>query len=343
MPTAYEPRAYWEDLLGEHYSASGVAYPGLARSLNEAMYRTLRASTAAALDAANLTAPRRVLDVGSGTGIWIDFWRGRGVQELVGVDLTQVAVENLRRRHPGVRFEQADAADALPDGGFDAISAMSVLLHITDDERFRRAVANLAAALNPGGALVLIEPVVVHNWWGPSFDDPAANSRARPLAEWQDALNAHGLRIATLRPATCLLANVVDTRRPRTFRLLQRYWELLALAVGPRERAGAAAGAALYALDRVAVRAARSGPSAKVLIARRDADSRIASAVASAAIPSSPPTGAGPPERTARTNASHCRRSGSRRMIAKRIMSPSPGPRISASTSHSVVSCAGCS
>jgi SAM-dependent methyltransferase len=270
MTTAYEPQAYWDELLGDEYSSRAVAYPGLARSFNDTMYRRLVASVDAALDRAGVGAPRRVLDVGSGTGVWVDFWRRRGAGEIVGLDLTQAAVDGLRRRYPDLRFERADVGDeALPDvGTFDAVSAMSVLLHITDGERFRRAVANLGAALSPGGVLVAIEPVVVHRWWGPPFDE-ASNSRARPLGEWTDALDAAGLRLEVLTPATCLLANPVDTRRQGTFRLLRRYWWAVMMGVGPRERVGAAAGRALYALDSLALRLARTGPSAKVMVARR--------------------------------------------------------------------------
>jgi hypothetical protein len=45
---------------------------------------------------------------------------------------------------------------------------MSVLLHIVDDSRWRRALRNVATVLAPGGHLVVIDPVVVHGWWGHS-------------------------------------------------------------------------------------------------------------------------------------------------------------------------------
>ncbi|MCD6727437.1 MAG: class I SAM-dependent methyltransferase [Solirubrobacteraceae bacterium] len=271
MNATYEARAYWESLLGGKYSLRGVGYQGLSASFNRLFYRSVAVAAAAALDRAGVGAPRRVLDVGSGTGYWIDFWQRRGAGEIIGLDLTRAAVEGLRERLPGIRFEQADVgAERLPGGlgELDAISAMSVLLHITDEERFRRAVANLGAALAPGGVLLLTEPVVVHRWWGRPFDE-SSNSKARPLGEWTDALAAAGLRLESLTPATCLLANTIDTRRPGTYRLAFRYWEALNMGVGPRERLGAVVGSTLYALDRVAMRLARTGPSTKIVVARR--------------------------------------------------------------------------
>src|SRR4051794_2872791 len=153
------------------------------------MYRALEHATQRLLHDHGLDhAAGRVLDVGSGSGIWIEFWRRLGAREIVGLDLTEVAVDALRGWYPDARFEQADAGgDALPvDGPFDIVSAMSVLLHITDDQRFRRAFANLADSLRPGGHLLLIDAVLVHRWHGEPWG-PEATSKARPLAEYRAA------------------------------------------------------------------------------------------------------------------------------------------------------------
>jgi SAM-dependent methyltransferase len=269
--TTYEPGAYWEELLAGAFNESGVGYPQLGRAMNLAMYRATRRSVSHALAASGLDGPpRRVLDVGSGTGYWIDFWRRHGAERITGVDLTATSVERLRRRWPQHEFLQLDIGE--PDlelpGGQDVISAMSVLLHIVDEARFRKALATLARALRPNGTLLLVEPVVVHAWWGPPFG-ANANSRARPLAEYRSALELAGLELQLLRPATALFANVVDTRSPVTFRLLWTYWDLLTRAVGRRERLGEAVAKVLEPVDRLAVQAMPTGPSAKVLLARR--------------------------------------------------------------------------
>jgi SAM-dependent methyltransferase len=269
--TRYEASAYWEELLEDEFNESGVAYPQLARSINQAMYRTIGRSVARALKTTEASAPPgRVLDVGSGTGVWIDFWRRHGAAQITGVDLTATSVERLRHRWPEHEFLKADIgeADAALPMDHDIVSAMSVLLHIVDDARFRQAFVNLAAALRLNGTLVLVEPVVVHRWWGPPFGEDA-NSKARPLADYRAALEAAGLELQSIRPATVLLANVVDTRSAATFRLLHGYWDLVMRGVGPRERLGTMIAAVLGPADLLAARVARTGPSAKVLVARR--------------------------------------------------------------------------
>jgi SAM-dependent methyltransferase len=270
----YTPQDYWDSLLGERLDERGVGYPGLALALNRAMYDAERDQLDRLLGDHGVVVDRssRVLDVGAGTGIWIDFWERRGAGAITGVDLTEAAVAGLRRRFPGHTFARLDVADAAGalDGPFDVISAMSVLLHITDDERWGAALGAIAGLLAPGGHAVLIEPVVVHRWWGPPFG-PQANSKARPLAQWRDACATAGLELVDLRPATVLLANVVDTRSRAAFRALSWYWTALGMGIGPRERPGAVAATVLSALDRPLRRRLPGGPTAKLLLLRRRA------------------------------------------------------------------------
>src|SRR5262245_1706679 len=78
--------------------------------------------------------PARVLDVGAGTGFYVDRWLARKAS-VTGVDLTEVSVRNLRERFPAARFIQADIGAPLGPpladeiGTFDVVSAFDVLFH----------------------------------------------------------------------------------------------------------------------------------------------------------------------------------------------------------------------
>lgn len=270
MSSDYDPRRYWDAIHSSSEDESAVGYTNLARSLNRARYDVERRNVARALHAAGVRNPRRVLDVGSGTGIWIDFWSRRGAEQIVGVDLAEAAVRRLRVKYPQHEFLQLDIGDgdaSLP-AEMDAVSAMSVLLHITDEARFERALETLLGCVGPNGVLTLTEPVVVHRWWGEPFG-ARSNSRARPLASYTRVLDRAGFEIVELRPVSCLLTNVIDTRSPRTFHLLERYWELLSRVVGRRERVGSVVGGLLRPLDLLATELVSAGPSSKVIVARR--------------------------------------------------------------------------
>jgi SAM-dependent methyltransferase len=265
---SYDAARYWEDTLGAHYSTRGVGYPELPEAFNRFIYRALASSAARLLDDHRVSAGE-VIDVGFGTGEWLEFWRERGAARVDGIDLTETAVERGRRRYPDLELFRGDVSDeALPtDRRYDAVSAMNVLLHVTDDDRCRRALANLRALLRPGGHLLAAEPVVVHAF-SPRPGPADATSVARPLAWWRSALAEAGLAPIAIRPATCLLGNPVDAPNELLYRALLRSWFGVGRLVGESEVRARAVGAPLYLADRMLSSALRYGVSGKLLLAK---------------------------------------------------------------------------
>ena len=104
-----------------------------------------------ALDAAGVTGPIDVIDLGCGTGLMAKELRGRA-RSIVGVDLSSKMVEMARRSGLYDRVEQADAATALRahPAAFDLVVAADVLLYVGE---LNELVAAAAHALRPGGWL----------------------------------------------------------------------------------------------------------------------------------------------------------------------------------------------
>jgi SAM-dependent methyltransferase len=266
----YEPRRYWEDTLAAGFDESGVAHPTLPLSFNRMLYRSLRASTASILRA-NRVDPQEVLDVGVGTGIWLDFWSERHVRRLAGVDLTEIAVNRARARYPEVELAQVDiGSESIPFTPFDLISAMNVLLHVVDPEAFTRSLRTLRVALREGGWLLAMEPVAV----GGVRLKPGASAAVRTLDEWHTELRAADFEVVDLRPATCVLSNPVDARSQGRLNALNRLWFGAGRVVGRGERRGAVVGGALYVVDRICTRLAHAGPSSKLILARAGRNGR---------------------------------------------------------------------
>jgi len=102
-----------------------------------------------------------VLDIGSGAGHWIDFWRENyGASEVVGLELAESCARALAGKYrdaPGVRIVRGDLSDAGLALGrtFDVINAIGVIFHIVDDDRWRQALANMRALLNDTGVIVV--------------------------------------------------------------------------------------------------------------------------------------------------------------------------------------------
>ena len=102
-PPAYDPQEYWTTL---HRDASlrAVGQSGLPADLNVWLYRIGRRNVRAFMrrqGLADLTG-LSVLDIGSGTGFWIDVWRSMGAGAIDGVELVPAAVERLRQHFPGI-------------------------------------------------------------------------------------------------------------------------------------------------------------------------------------------------------------------------------------------------
>lgn len=261
--TAFDTKAYWEERLTRDYSLAGVGWLGLGRAFNHWMYAVRqRVFRRVVLATVPLAPGTRVLDVGSGTGFYLDAWRRLGVAAPEGSDFTETATTALRARLPTLRIHRLDIAgdpSALPAGRFDAISAMDMLYHIVDEDGFRRALANLARMLSPGGRLVFSENLLAA---GP-IAGPHQVSRAE--ADVRAALGEAGLEIVTVQPMFVLLNTPVDARS----RLLHTSWSLLSRAANGSELLGFAAGATLFPLELALTRLVRRGPSTKIVVCRR--------------------------------------------------------------------------
>lgn len=109
------------------------------------------------------TAGLRVLDVGCGTGVLLDYL---GDVTYVGLDISAEYIDHARTRfadRDGTTFIVGDAA-ALPDeiGRFDLAVATGVLHHLSDDQA-RSMITSIAATLAPGGRFVALENAFVPN------------------------------------------------------------------------------------------------------------------------------------------------------------------------------------
>ena len=266
----YDPRAYWAR-LHEDGSLRAVGQSGLPVELNVWLYRTLERNLRSFLHRQGLLSPPpgRVFEVGVGTGYWTPLWRHLGASQVDGCDLVDAAVAKVQVRFPDGRFVAGDIAEpgTIPaDGSYDLVTVFNVLLHIMDEDRFAAAAANIAAAVTPGGHVLLVEPALDL----PSSLRPlrhGASSTARTLERYRAVLEAGGLDFVTAEASTVLANNPIEHGLPHIGRFAWS-WKTAVREARKGPRRAAAVGCILSAADRLLMRTG-SAPSGKLLLFRR--------------------------------------------------------------------------
>jgi ubiquinone/menaquinone biosynthesis C-methylase UbiE len=158
----------------------------------------------------------RVLEIGVGLGTdFVNF--ARAGAKVTGVDLTEHAVELVRRRLDLEGLEgqvlRADA-ESLPfqDGSFDRIYSWGVLHHTPDTAR---SVAEALRVLAPGGDVVVML-YGRHSWVALGFWVRHALLRGRPWTSLSGVLAEHmesdGTKAYTERELRQLFAGLDDLR-----------------------------------------------------------------------------------------------------------------------------------
>ena len=261
----YDPSNYWRD-LHRRDDLSAVGQSALPPGINLWLYRTLARNLGRFVHRHRLDAPPpgSVFDVGAGTGYWVDWWLTRGVRRVEGCDLVADAVTRLNERYgqAGCRFRVADITDSAGLGSdrYDLVNCQNVLLHVTDDDLFRRALANVASLVAPGGALVLTEPILLYPEYEIAFD-PEKHSRSRPLAAYRDPLTAAGLTLVAVEGATVLAANPIEAGSPAAYARSRRWWRSVSRRSKRRPDGVGWLGRLIYHLDPMVLRAG-AAPSA---------------------------------------------------------------------------------
>jgi SAM-dependent methyltransferase len=185
----YDPAQYWSERLEARPGLRGTGHWRYTEGYNRWLYRRKGLVLRRALR--GVTPPFHAFDVGSGTGWVVEQLRALGAT-FDGSDIADSAVRALGARYPDASFFQlAIGTDAVPrpDGTYDVVTAMDVLYHVTDDDLWHAAVAELARVLRPGGRLVVTDGLA------DAAIQPASHVRFRSMGRWLDTAAKIGLEL----------------------------------------------------------------------------------------------------------------------------------------------------
>ncbi len=245
-----DAKHYWEDRLHASLNLRGTGHRAFDLSYNRWLYQAQADCVDMLLQHNGISVDGlRVLDVGSGSGFWVDHYLQKGVRSICGLDIAQSSVAHLRASYPEGRFAVCDisSGQAPFSEPFDLVSAIGVLYHIIDDAGFDRALRTLCSLTRPGGYLLLSD----------MFCKPllptARHARMRTMQAYEDVLAVCGIRCVQKTPMYYALNRVFIP------------------VVGPAIISATRAAYWLYRLDRrLRERGLANGRGMKLLLACRE-------------------------------------------------------------------------
>ncbi len=260
--------AQWRTLYDETYGQSDAADPTFdiggwnssytgqpipAEEMREWVERTVERIAA--------LAPRRVLEIGCGTGLLL-FRLAPRTASYLGTDFSRVALDGIRRRlsQPGVHLPQVALRQAAADdwrgiapGAADLVVLNSVVQYFPGVDYLVRVLAGAIGAVRPGGAvfvgdvrdLTLLETfyasVELHRAAGSLPAAELARRVRRRTADEEELVIAPALFHALARRLPAVRRVQVLLKRGSHANELTRFRYDVVLHVGPRQPAPAAA------------------------------------------------------------------------------------------------------
>ncbi len=167
-PAEFYDRDYFASAdAAKGYSDYESLATGVRRTARSRLARLDRLRGAVVQRSSAKSAARNLIDLGCGTGLFLDEARRAGWQ-VTGREVSHFAVERAVQR--GLDVRQATLEDnGLPRAEFDAVTLWDVIEHVRDPHAVLRAAT---AALRPGGVLALSTGDVASlcaRWSGPRW------------------------------------------------------------------------------------------------------------------------------------------------------------------------------
>lgn len=158
--SSFQAQAFFDDHYGQAAQLSDAAtisptYDPMHARLH---YNAVEGSILRALVDRDPASIRTALDIGSGSGHWIDFLISVfDPERCVGTEFSTPSLEFLQEKYADdarIEILANDITKEPPTGEYDVISAIGVLFHIVGDGELLTALENLRSVLAPNGVIL---------------------------------------------------------------------------------------------------------------------------------------------------------------------------------------------
>jgi SAM-dependent methyltransferase len=151
---------YWKTRVAGSDGVGMVGHRTMGVAYNQWIYRRRVDAMSRWLGERNLPVSEgAVLELGCGTGFWVEFWAQCGVSRLTGVDITPSLIASLQARYPSFNFLCTDlrSPEGMPSTRFDVVTLFDVLYHITDRKDATEVLKRAVSALSDTGCVLVFD------------------------------------------------------------------------------------------------------------------------------------------------------------------------------------------
>ncbi|MCH4259678.1 MAG: glycosyltransferase [Clostridium tyrobutyricum] len=159
-------KEYWNNRLNNKFDIEGVGYIGLGQIYNEYLYKTrfeiLNYIIEEIFENIN---DKSILELGPGIGMFTNYFCENNVNNYSAIDISEKSQKELSKKYRKFNFILGDISEKkyYPKGEYDLIFAADVLLHLTDEEKYKDVIKNLSDVLSENGYIITFDPVTVIN------------------------------------------------------------------------------------------------------------------------------------------------------------------------------------
>ena len=241
----YDPKVFWEKRLSNDFSLKGVGCAGLSYNYNKWEAKAAKNSVDKLLKGS--LKGKKILDIGCGTGYYLEYYMSKGATDITGLDITEKSISSLKKKYPNLKFYKADISKKIQlNLKYDIITAIAVLYHIVDADRFENSVKNIRK-LAKKGSLIIIQDGFLKKYQPPKA---GIHCYFRDYNSYKKILEKNGIEIIKKVPTFYFLNPPFDITNKTMRKLALTLWNVTMSIFAKNELTGNIIGFVLYYLDK---------------------------------------------------------------------------------------------
>ena len=268
--SVYNPQEFWEKRLSENFSFVGIGYACLGEEYNKWLYKARIRVLNEMIRKNNISCKgKKVLELGVGNGFYVDYWKGLGISDLVGIDITSKSVDELTKRYPEYSFKKDDISspDLISDDKFDIITVFDVLYHVLDEKKFDQIIENIKKVSHKESVVLIMDDFIKKS------SKNSFHVKIRTLDRYVKEFEKNGMVKKEVKPLFYFMSKPTDNKNKLLYILHLFLWTFVLGVVALFNKFGKYGrkinhliGGAIYYIDKIVLKYTDDSPSTKLML-----------------------------------------------------------------------------